>query len=400
MAKRILVLTTEMHAKHWYRLKSFLPYISRNLQVTIVDYSNMVNNREGYRSISESLLTLIGDPGEFLWSVDDNLITTTSFLPTDYGKLLCTPFINALLRVKLEEKHYDAILATPFFAGLLALGLRHRLPVVYEDVDRFYEFYKNPFIKVTIKALEQYVIKNSDYVIAVSDILMEEDLSLRKDKNVSLIPNGVNLELIRNILRREPARPSPDNKALIYVGAIEEWAGIDRIIEAFSLVVRRDPSMKLIIIGDIGTRYSVKIIGMIKELGIKNRVFLVGRKPYEEVITYLSRASIGIALFKPSNLTNKIMVPLKILEYSAVGLPFIASDVGSIRRIIEYYDSGLIVDYNDIEDIADKILLLNTNRRLWENLSNNAKSMALDFDVRKLASREIKIIERIVEEKK
>ena len=399
MAKRVLIITTEMHARHWYRLKSFLPYLARRLKLTIIDYANMVNSRRGYNKIFESITTLLKNPADYLWSIDNGINTTTSFLPTDYGKLLCTIPIGTLLKFKLREKNYDAILASPLFAGILALHVSNNIPIVYEDVDRFYEFYKNPFMKLMVKSTEYNVITRSNYVIAVSDILFKEDLHIRRDKRVSLIPNGVNLELINEIMCKTKHKPNINNRTIVYAGAIEEWAGIDKLVEAFSIAVRKEYDLRLVIIGDLNTAYGSYIIKLIKELDIKEKVYLAGRRPYTEVIRFLSKSSIGVALFKPSNLTNKIMVPLKILEYAAVGLPFIASNVGSIKKIVDYYNSGIIVEYDNVEEISDKILLLTNNERLWTYLSSNAKLMARDFDVKRLAQRELEIIEQVTEEK-
>ncbi len=399
MVKRVLIITTEMHARHWYRLKSFLPYLARRLKLTIIDYANMVNSRTGYNKIFESITTLLKNPADYLWSIDNGINTTTSFLPTDYGKLLCTMPIGTLLKFKLREKLYDAILASPLFAGILALHASDNIPIVYEDVDRFYEFYKNPFMKLMVKSTEYHVITNSNYVIAVSDILFKEDLHIRGDKRVSLIPNGVNLELINEIMRKTRYKPNINNRTIVYAGAIEEWAGIDKLVEAFSIATRKEHNLRLVIIGDLNTAYGSYIIKLIKELDIKEKVYLAGRRPYNEVIMFLSKSSVGVALFKPSNLTNKIMVPLKILEYAAVGLPFIASNVGSLKKIVDYYNSGIVVEYDDVEGISENILLLINNERLWTYLSSNAKLMARDFDVKRLAQRELEIIDQVAEGK-
>jgi len=62
---------------------------------------------------------------------------------------------------------------------------------------------------------------------------------------------------------------------------------------------------------------------------------------------------------------------LTLIESSATGLPFIASDKGGPKDIVHNLNSGILIDINNREELANSIKQLLTNKEKWEQLSNN-----------------------------
>jgi sucrose-phosphate synthase len=62
---------------------------------------------------------------------------------------------------------------------------------------------------------------------------------------------------------------------------------------------------------------------------------------------------------------------LTLIEASATGLPFVATESGGPQDIAENCESGLLIDVNDRRALTDAMLKLLTDEALWEEYSNN-----------------------------
>jgi len=60
---------------------------------------------------------------------------------------------------------------------------------------------------------------------------------------------------------------------------------------------------------------------------------------------------------------------LVLLEAMACGTPVIGSNTGGITDIIKYGESGFLVKPKDPEDIAEKIIVLLSNKELQQKFS-------------------------------
>ena len=70
---------------------------------------------------------------------------------------------------------------------------------------------------------------------------------------------------------------------------------------------------------------------LVDELGVSETVRLEqGCRPIEDVIPVLERASVGVVPIVDDPFT-KYMLPVKLLEYVALGMPVIASSTSTIR---------------------------------------------------------------------
>ncbi len=163
------------------------------------------------------------------------------------------------------------------------------------------------------------------------------------------------------------------NKAL-WVGTIAELhnnKGLSFAIRAVNILKEKmgDEKFVLVIIGEGEERGMLE--KLIQELGLQDRVFLVGK---HEAASSLLRAFDIVIL--PS---IKEGLPYAILEAGAAGLPVVASAVGGIPEIIEDMESGILVKPRNPDEITLAIDFLLSNRQkriefgalLKEKVTNN-----------------------------
>lgn len=170
-----------------------------------------------------------------------------------------------------------------------------------------YRMYKIPYI-VTIHGLfypndvlYSTCIKASS-VIAVSEPVKEklnQKLGNRISDKVTVIPNGINLDLLENLnnntnVEKESGIGRSDS-LLCYCSRLD-WNKTDAaraVLLAFSQLIRKMPSLHLVIIGDgSGKEVIEKEAQIINEMAEKKAVHLVGAKV--NVIPYFLRSSIII----------------------------------------------------------------------------------------------------------
>ena len=68
------------------------------------------------------------------------------------------------------------------------------------------------------------------------------------------------------------------------------------------------------------------------------------------------------------------VLPVKIFDYAACGLPVITVDIGEWSNLIKEYNCGIVTKNGNPEDFAEAIDVLR-DRRVWKTKSKNGRRM-------------------------
>lgn len=221
-----------------------------------------------------------------------------------------------------------------------------------------------------------------DKIIVQSKELKEHWMGLRNLKKAVIIPVGFNSKAFYPISKNEKRKLrdvlniDENHQILIYCGAISKLRQLDRLLEAFRRVLKAFPDVKLLMIGDGEALEDLKEYAF--TLGISKSIIFTGRLPHHDVVNYIGIADIGIS-YIPINENYNYNPPLKTFEYMACGLPTIATNTESNRRIIKDGFNGILV--NDIPDhIATAIVNLLKDKKKQLLLMENARKSIMDYD--------------------
>jgi len=196
---------------------------------------------------------------------------------------------------------------------------------------------------------------------------------VRKDGfiNSMFVHNGVDLSDYQKksdiqSMRNEIGLPL-DKKIVMYVGHFYTWKGIDTVIESAKLLSRRSDVL-FVLVG--GSEDDIKKYALETE-GLKN-ILLVGHRPKKYMPLYLQSADIVLL---PNVATTDESAyytsPLKMFEYMASGVPVIASDMASIREVLNQ-ENSLLVPPSDAQAIAGGIERILGDNSLGQRLASCA----------------------------
>ena len=133
---------------------------------------------------------------------------------------------------------------------------------------------------------------------------------------------------------------------VIYLGDVTIERGVDVAVAACSAL-----SVPMRLIGRVtdGTRDT-----LVRESTLGDDLSIEGPVPNRTALGYLGGGSVGLAPLR--DLPNyRHSQPTKILEYLAMGLPVVASDLPGTRRLVEGLDAVTLVKPGDVNDLATAI---------------------------------------------
>lgn len=153
----------------------------------------------------------------------------------------------------------------------------------------------------------------------------------------------------------KPASSEADAFRLIYHGTIAHRYGVDLLLQALQNVKKEIPNVSLRIHGR--GEYVGTIRTMIDDLGLSGNVQLTTEfLAPDELSDLLQSAQVGIVPYRSDIFTDGIL-PTKLLEYVALGVPAIAARTQVITHYfgedsVEYFQPG------DVKDLSMRILAL------------------------------------------
>ena len=220
------------------------------------------------------------------------------------------------------------------------------------------------------KALRRWLYKKADaLVVQTQDVLQWAINTVGKEK-AFVIPNCISLYLNNN----------PNNKGkqfrhpfILAMGRLTPEKGFDLLVSAFAKICLNHPEWLLVILGEGNERLLLE--AKVKELGIEDRVYLLGTHP--NPVEIMTQAKIFVLSSRYEGFPNAL------LEAMASGLPVISFDCPSgPREIIRHEIDGILVPPEDVFALAAAMndLIINPEKR------------------ERLASRAIDIVDRFAED--
>lgn len=198
------------------------------------------------------------------------------------------------------------------------------------------------------------ILQNASKVIALSDVEFNQYKSKKLfDDDIVIIPNGIDIISnslpINNIFKNKHGIADHE-KYILYLGRINQFKGIDYLLDAFDVLMKKDvnSNVRLVICGpDDG--YLSNVLKKIEAYDLSKNIIFTGPLFDQEKIHILSDASVVTSL----DSLKEVVFLLVPLEAAACGTPVIVTNTNYISTLVDEYNFGYSVEYNDVEDLVN-----------------------------------------------
>lgn len=166
------------------------------------------------------------------------------------------------------------------------------------------------------------------------------------------------------------------SRYILFVGTVEPRKNLDNLIKAF-YKISNSVVHQLVIVGKKGWRYD-NIHRLVRELNIEDRVIFTDYISNLEILYLYNNADVFVY---PSIYEGFGIPPL---EAMACGCPVVVSNVTSLPEVVG--DAAMLVNPFDVDDIANKIYKVVSDRNLNNLLREKSIKQASKFSWEKCAT--------------
>ncbi|GMB07900.1 N-acetyl-alpha-D-glucosaminyl L-malate synthase BshA [Thermolongibacillus altinsuensis] len=279
-----------------------------------------------------------------------------------YDLALASKIAEVAKREKLDliHAHYAVPHALCAFLAKQMVGEHLKIVTTLHGTDITVLGY-DPSLSDMIK----FGIEQSDAVTAVSNALVLQTYELLDvQKPIQTVYNFVDERVYKkgenDELRREYGI-APHEKVLIHVSNFRKVKRVPDLVRAFSLIVKEVPA-KLLLVGD-GPEMTV-VCRLVNELGLAEHVRFLGKQ--ENLADLYSISDVKLLL------SEKESFGLVLLEAMACEVPCVGTNIGGIPEVIEDGKTGFLCRLGDVEEAAEKTLLLLKDEKLRQTMGKQA----------------------------
>jgi glycosyltransferase involved in cell wall biosynthesis len=226
--------------------------------------------------------------------------------------------------------------------------------------------------------------KQSDYVLACSQTVLDKmreqfDIIIQGNQKIwhcgVPVPTDVPKDR-QSFLRNELDLNT--SKIVIHVGSFRPPKNHDQIIKVAEKVVKSEPSVKFLLVGDGSLRPQVE--RQIKQLNLQDNVLVLGQR--SDVYDLLAIADV---FFFPSKWEG---LPVTVVEAQMCSLPVVASDIPQNQEAVLPGKTALLFPVEDTEGMTAALLKLLSDEKYRTQMGLVARDYARnEFSIEMSATR-------------
>ena len=182
------------------------------------------------------------------------------------------------------------------------------------------------------------VLSKAQFIVSISQGLKDYYVSKGiPDSKILVCHDGVDLEDFRvsksKLEARNILRLPQDKKIILYAGRLDGWKGVETFFEASKSF---NEDMVAVVVG--GDKSQVNSFS--KKYP---NIFFLGFKLYKELSLYQKSADVLVVPNTAKSEVSRLYTsPLKVFSYMASGVPIVASDLPSVREVLNERNSTLV----------------------------------------------------------
>jgi glycosyltransferase involved in cell wall biosynthesis len=280
---------------------------------------------------------------KFIWHLKIKLLTANANL-IFAEDIYTLPFVVIIGKLKRAKIYYDSRELFGYLAGLKDKKLK----------------------QLFWKWIEKFFIRKADYVIVTGSMdaeFLKNEYGITKIILLRNLPRYYKPELQLDL--HSHLRIDKSKIIILYQGVILKGRGIEKVF----YVLKDLPDCVLIIAGSGEFEEHYKKLAI--DMKLDEQVFFIGKFTQEDLPKITSSAHIGVALIENLSLSYYYALPNKLFEYIMAEVPVIVSSLPQMKEIIDKYDVGFAVEFDNPNELFSAIKRLTEDSKFYESKKQN-----------------------------
>jgi len=300
------------------------------------------------------------------------------------GKYTVNFFAN--IYILKNRRNFDVIVDSERIPFLSPIFFKPVVCLVHQVHFKIFDVELKPVLRSIVKMVEYFILKtfykNCEF-IAVSEStkkMLHKKFGINPNK-IHIVYNGVNLVCNETVKWKNPP-------TILYFGRIRQYKKIEDIIRAFYIVKKRINDCRLIIAGKLVDKRYWKNL---KKLAEKLKVNV-------KFVPNVSESK-KMQIFSESWIYAITSVEegwgISVVEANSCGIPAVGYDVPGLKDSIRHGYNGLLVEFGNVEALAQTLIRLLIDEKLRKNLSENALAWAKMYSWDVSTQKFLEVLEKV-----
>ena len=273
--------------------------------------------------------------------------------------------------------------------GRLAASSCNVKLIVHTFHGHVFHSYFNKTVSFLIVALERFLAKKTNLIIAISDLQRKELVDVYKiapSSKVVTIPLGFNLEKYsidqdeKRMLFREKYGFEKDAIVIGIIGRIVPIKNHGMFLDAAARV--KEHLGKKVRFAVVGDGESLPLVEKkCAELGLTYSYFLDNPKANTDVVVTswekdIDQVMAGVDIVGLTS--NNEGTPVSLIEAQAANKPVVSTNVGGVEDIVTHGSNGFVTNVNDVDSFVSYINLLIESKELRDEMGANGHKAVIN----------------------
>ena len=217
--------------------------------------------------------------------------------------------------------------------------------------------------KMYIPTIAKWTFKSADKIICYTKEELAEIKRLGINPNkIAIIHNGTDIKLFT------PFKKERSTNQILWIGRYVLGKGVEYLIDAFHILVKENPNLKLLMIGRGALKKNIE--QRMRNLNLSKNIIMKDFIPDSELPKIYRNSDV----FVLSSLNEG--VPNTILEAMACGIPIVCTELPQLVDVVK--GCGLLVPLRDPQALADAIYRIISDKELAQKLGENGRKKVVE----------------------
>ena len=350
-----------------------------NQPATVYNFCNGL-----FRKMSNDFeIVVIASPGPELGMIEERDGVRTIAVPIERPIAIRKDIISLIKLIKAFRREkpdvvHGVVGGKASFLSMIASRLL-RVPIRIYTFTGMGSVYKTGVVGVVQRTADRISCKCATHIIPES-FGVKADLEKHHitDKPLKVLGNGNIRGIDAEYYKSSPSIIAASNEIkkkiggdfiFCFVGRIVRDKGINELVQAFTLLNKKEPQTRLVLVGGYDNGLDSIAPETLSEINNNSSIFSPGLQ--KDVRPWLQASNCFVL---PSYREG---MPNSVLEAGAMGVPSVVTDINGSREIIINNKNGLIVPPKDMKSLYNAMTYMYLNKNETEIMASNSRGLIL-----------------------